>query len=190
MKKTALLFLLTLILMVPSANAGTEQGAKEVQLQGSFVNSTNSENDDKTTTSTGQLTFNYFLTNWFSLGGTARISGSRTDYEDENRDDTKSSTTFWLLRGDFYLGGPTSTVVPYIGAQAGIANYSSESGGNKNSSSTSAYGGHGGLRIFPSENVSWNLELDVTSYKPDVDEGQEEVTYTDTSFLLGFSYYF
>jgi hypothetical protein len=190
MKKTTLLALLMLTFVVPIANAGTEKGAKEIQIQGAFAYQTNSENDDKTTTSSGQLTFNYFLANWFSLGGTARISGSNTDYEDEAIDDSTITTIFWLLRSDFYLGGPTSKLVPYLGAQFGIANYSYESGDTDSSSSTTAYGGHGGVKIFPIENISLNVELDVTSYKPEAEDGEDEVTTTNTSLLVGFSYYF
>ena len=190
MKKSALLILLTLILIVPLANAGTEKGATEIQVQGSFVNTTNSENDDKTMTSTGQLSVNYFLTDWFSLGGSGRLSGSKTDYEDGSTDDSTNTTTFLMFNSDLYLGGPTKTFIPYVGVRLGIANYKYESGGNDNSSSTASYGGHAGLKIFPSENISWNLELDLTSYTPDAPEGQDETTYTDTSFLIGFSYYF
>jgi opacity protein-like surface antigen len=183
-----ILILLTLILIVPPAYAGTEQGATELQVQGSFVNTTNSENDDSTLTSTGQVSINHFLTDWFSIGGSGRISASKTDYE--SGDDSTLSTTFLMFNSDLYLGDPTKTFIPYIGIRLGIANYQFESGGDDTSSSTYSYGGHGGLKIFPTENVSWNLELDLTRYTPEAEKGQDEKTITDTSLLIGFSYYF
>ena len=189
MKTSALIILLSLILSVPFANAGTEQGATEIQVQGAFTNTTNSENDDKTMTSTGQLSLNYFLTDWLSIGGSGRLSGSKTEYEDSSRDST-TTTSFLMFNSDLYLGGPTKTFIPYLGVRLGIANSKFESGGNDNSSSTASYGGHIGLKIFPSESVSWNLELDVTSYTPEAEEGQDEITWTNSSLLLGFSYYF
>jgi opacity protein-like surface antigen len=185
-----ILILLTFILTTPQAFAGTEQGTTEIQAQGSFVNTTNSENDDNTSISMGQLSVNYFLTDWFSIGGSGRISASNTDYEDKSRDDTTISTTFLMFNSDLYLGDPLKTFIPYLGIRIGIANYQYESGDNDNSSSTASYGGHMGLKIFPSENISWNLELDMTCYTPEAEEGQDEATITDTSLLIGFSYYF
>jgi opacity protein-like surface antigen len=190
MKTSALIILLTLILIVPFANAGTEQGATEIQVQGSFTSTTNSDNDNKTTTSAGQLSINYFLTDWLSIGGSGRLSGSKTDYEDSSVSDSTNTTTFLMLNSDLYLGGPTKTFIPYVGVRLGIANTEFESGGNDNSSSTASYGGHIGLKYFPSENVSWNLEFDVTKYTPEAEEGEDEITTTNSALLLGFSYYF
>jgi hypothetical protein len=95
-----------------------------------------------------------------------------------------------LAKADFYLGSPTSTVVPYLGGQFGISTYTYESGDYDSSSSTTAYGVHGGFKFFPIENVSWNLEADYTQYKPEVKEKEEEYTINYLSILLGFSYYF
>jgi opacity protein-like surface antigen len=182
--------ILSLTLIVPIADAGTEQGTTEIQVQGAFTNEINNENDDKTQTSTGQLAINYFLTDWVSIGGSGRLSGSKTDYEDSSMDDSNITISFLMFNGDLYLGGPTKAFIPYVGIRLGIANSKVESGDDDNSSSTLAYGGHIGLKIFPSESISWNLEFDVAQYTPEAEEGQDEVTRTSNSLLLGFSYYF
>ncbi len=80
--------------------------------------------------------------------------------------------------------------MPYIGAHIGQSSYKFENDDFEDSGSTSAYGWHGGLKIFASENTSWNFEINSTTYTPEVDSGEEEVDYTNTQFLLGFSYYF
>jgi opacity protein-like surface antigen len=187
MKKMIPYVMIALLFVASSAIAGTEKGYKEIQLQGSFVNTTNSENDDSTSMAMFQGSLNYFLTDWFSLGGSARIDSSVSSYEDSS-EDTTMSTVFFMGNCDLYLGRPESSVVPYIGLRLGIVSYTMESGDYEDSASEVSMGGHAGLKYFPMENVSCNAEFDITTYEQESD--YDNTTITNTSLLLGLSYYF
>ena len=190
MKKT-IVFLVAAAMVMTGAGttmAGSEAGDKEIQIQGSVSKFTNSENDNSSTTTSVQLTFNYFFSPNISIGGTWWGNNSVTDPEDGDKSTMKNN--FLLLRGDLYLGSATSKIVPYIGGHAGQSSYTYESADSDSSGSTSAYGWHGGLKIFATENMSWNLELNTTTYTPDAEDGQKEIDLTNTQFLVGFSYYF
>jgi len=189
MKKLCSVFVIMIFGMVSYAYAATEAGMSEIQVQGSFYKQSNSEDDDVSYNLTGGLNYNYFLASNFSLGGNIRLSGSTTDYDDESVDDSKFTTAFFMLRGDLYLGRSNQSVIPYIGAKVGFANYKYDQGANDYSSTTLSYGAQCGLKFFTSENTSLNIELDWTSYKADVDN-DDEITITNTGVLLGFSYYF
>ena len=192
MRKVAILVVVIMMAITHAAFAGMESGDKKIQVQGAVSNETNSENDDSSSTTSIQLTFNYFFTSNISIGGT--WWGNSTVSEYENGNENESTNNFLLLRGDFYLGSATSKAVPYIGVHGGQNNYTSkytsEYGTSEYSGSTSAVGWHGGLKIFATENTSWNLELNSTTYTPEVEEGEEEYDETNTQFLVGFSYYF
>lgn len=190
MKKLIILVVFILIGVVGYSYAGTEGGMKEIQVQGSFSSQTNSLDEDKTDTATGQVTLNYFFSAYFSLGGTARMSGSKTDYENPSTDDSESTTSFLLVRADLYLGGGESSFVPFIGVHGGQASYSYQSGSYTSSSSIEAYGAHGGFKVFPTENTSWNIEADITEYEPETQGSTKPYTITNTSLFIGFSYYF
>ena len=188
--KRAIVFLVAaamVLILTGNTMAGTEAGDKEIQLQGSFSKNTNSENDNEISTSTVQISFNYFLGSNFSIGGTWRGSSSLS--EPENGSNSEATQNFLLGRADLYLGSSTSKIMPYIGAQAGQISYTSESEGEKDSDSVATYGFHGGIKIFAGENVSWNLELDRTIYEYEPDGGDTIEQYVD-SFFAGFSYYF
>lgn len=187
MKRVLIWTVVIMMAMTGAAVAGTEGGDKEIQIQGSFATVTNSENDDETYTSTVQLAFNYFFTSNVSIGGTWR--GQSSVNEPEIGDTSTTTNNFLLLRGDFYLGSALSKVMPYIGAQIGQVSYTYESSGNKDSDSMGTYGFHGGLKIFASENTSWNIEFDTTTYTIEQDSG-EDIDINITSILFGFSYYF
>lgn len=188
MKKVTILVGVIMMVMTHVAFAGTEAGNKEIQVQGALSRLTNSETDSSSSTTSVQLTFNYFFTSNISIGGS--WWGNSTVSDPENGDKSTTTSNFLLLRGDFYLGSATSKVMPYIGAHGGQSNYTYESGTSDNSGSTSAYGWHGGLKIFATENTSWNLEINATTYTPEADAGQKEIDFTNTQFLVGFSYYF
>jgi len=188
MKRISLITLVLVLAMTHVAFAGMETGDKEIQIQGSVSNNTNSETDDSSSTTSIQLTFNYFFTSNISIGGT--WWGNSTVNEPENGDESTITNNFLLLRGDFYLGSATSKVVPYIGGHVGQSSYSYESDNYETDGSTSAYGWHGGLKIFATENTSWNFEINSTTYTPEADPGEEEIDFNTTQFLLGFSYYF
>jgi len=189
--KNALIVLMVVSMMLGVtgvALAGTEKGDKEIQIQGAISRQTDSETDREQNTTSIQLNFNYFFTSNLSIGGT--WWGNSTVSKSDSGDESTITSNFLLLRGDFYLGSATSKLMPYIGVQVGQSMYTFEAGDFDDSGSTSAYGWHGGLKIFASENTSWNFEINSTTYTPDVDSGEEEIDYTNTQFLLGFSYYF
>ena len=189
--KRAIIFLVAVAMVITAvgtAVAGSQSGDKEIQIQGSVSKFTNSEDDDTSTTTSVQLTFNYFFSPNISIGGTWWGNNSVTEPEDSDKSTTK--TNFLLLRGDLYLGSATSKIVPYIGGHAGQSSYTYESAGYDSSGSTSAYGWHGGLKIFATENTSWNLELNTTTYTPEAEDGAKEIDFTNTQLLVGFSYYF
>jgi len=188
MKKVAILVVVILVAITHAAFAGMESGDKEIQVQGAVSKFTNSEDDDSSSTTSIQLTFNYFFTSNISIGGT--WWGNNTVYEPEVGDKSTYTNNFLLLRGDFYLGSATSKAVPYIGVHGGQSNRTVERGDYESSGSTSAAGWHGGLKIFATENTSWNLEINSTTYTPEVEEDEEEYDETNTQFLVGFSYYF
>ncbi len=52
------------------------------------------------------------------------------------------------------------------------SSYTYESDNYESDGSTSAYGWHGGLKIFATENTSWNLEINSTTYPPEVEEDE------------------
>ena len=188
MKKVVVLALIILMTITGVALAGTEGGDKELQIQGSFTTLTNSENDDKTYTSTVQLALNYFFTPNVSIGGSWRGQGSTT--EPEEGDSSTTTNNFLLLRGDVYLGSAVSKLMPYIGVQFGQVSYTYESGDYDDSGSVGTYGFHGGLKIFAGESTSWNLEIDSTTYAIEDDTSGDEIEINILSFLFGFSYYF
>jgi hypothetical protein len=188
MKRVLIWTVVAMMALTGVAMAGTEGGDKEIQIQGSLSNTTNSDNDNKTSTSSIQLGFNYFFTSNVSIGVDYR--GIASYDEPENGDKSTTSANFLLLRGDLYLGSATSKLMPYIGGHVGQASITMESGGNKNSFSSSTYGFQGGIKIFSGENISWNLELDQSNYTYKYEDYNVEYDEYVTSFFAGFSYYF
>jgi hypothetical protein len=172
------------------AQAATEAGMREIQIQGSFERNGNSENDDLDYTATGQLGYNYFTAPQFSIGGVTLISSSISDPEDPDAEETTSQVIFLMLRASLYLTGGASQVVPYLGGQGGAAAIAWQNDDDDDASVSLVYGGFAGLKIFASENTSWNVEGSYVLYQPDVEDNEEEVTYNTTALSVGFSYYF
>ena len=138
MKKLCGFFIIMIFGMASYANAATEAGMSEIQVQGSFYKQSNSEDDVVSHNLTGGLNYNYFLRSNFSLGGNIRLSGSTTDYDDE-RDDSEVTTAFFMLRGDLYLGRSNQSVIPYIGAKVGFATYNYDDCANDYSSTMESF---------------------------------------------------
>jgi len=187
MKKTVVLTVVLIMAMTGFAWAGTDAGYKEFGINGALSRVTNSENDDANNSVTVGLVFNYFFNAYFSIGGTYRVNTSR--YEPENGDPTESSSQTINLRTDLLAGGPTKTVIPYIGIHGGNTSTYTERQGNSDDSSSFSYGAHGGLKMFPSERVSVNLELDYTTFEPDTDS-DDTITIDTLSLFVGASFYF
>lgn len=201
MKKLGLVAL-AICLSATGSYAATEAGSTELQIAGSYQRQVISWEDDEygSTTIAAQLTLNKFVTDAFSLGGSVRISSTAdddwTDFAGQDVEGATSRTMFLLGRGDFYLA-PGANTIPYIGGHAGVISYtwSPGAGADEQESSVITYGVQGGLKIFSSESVSWNAELDVSLYEQEEDEdltalGIEQPTVTVTTLFVGMSYYF
>jgi hypothetical protein len=201
MKKLALVAL-AVFLSATGTHAATEAGSTELQIAGSVQRQVIEFDDEEygSTTISGQLTLNKFLSDGFSLGGSLRVSSTAeddwTDFSGQEVEGATSSLVFLLGRGDFYLA-PGANVIPYIGGHGGVISYSWSPGGGaeEQESSTLTYGLQGGLKIFSSESVSWNAELDLSLYEQEEDEDQaaaqvETPTVTVTTLFVGMSYYF
>ena len=188
MKKVVLLVMVLTMMVTGFAWAGTDAGYKELGINGSYSRITNTLDNDETHFSSLGFVFNYFFSAYFSIGGTIRLDNYTVEPEDG---DTYSNTGRTInLRADLLAGGPTKSVIPYIGLHGG--NYYSESkfGGETDDSSSFSYGLQGGLKMFPSERVSVNVELDWTTTDPEVPEGVEEYTQDSMSLFVGASFYF
>ena len=125
---------------------------------------------------------------FFSAGINYRLIGSSSDYG--NGSSTESTNQIVNLRADLLAGGSTKTVIPYIGVHGGNSSYYSKSGGNSFDSSEFAYGLQGGLKMFPSERVSMNVELDYTTTERETGVGDETSEENAMSVLFGASFYF
>lgn len=188
MKKRVVLTVVLIMVMTGFAWAGTDSGDKEIGINGSYSMITNSLNDDETNYASLGFVFNYFFSAYFSIGGNLRFDNYTVEPE---TGDTYSNTSRTInLRADLLAGGPTKSVIPYIGLHGGNYSSESESGGNSYDSSSFSYGVQGGLKMFPSERVSINLELDYTTTDPEVEDWQEDYTQDSLSLFVGASFYF
>jgi hypothetical protein len=201
MKKLGLVAL-AICLSATGSHAATEAGSTELQIAGSYQRQViDFEGDEYGSTTIGtQLTLNKFVRDSFSLGGTLRItSTSEDDWTDFTGTQVEGATerlVFLLGRADFYLA-PGANTIPYIGGHAGVISYtwSPGAGQEEDESSVITYGVQGGLKIFSSESVSWNAELDVSLYELEEDPamtaaGIEMPGVTVTTLYVGMSYYF
>lgn len=184
MKKKFVLTVVLILAMTGFAWAGTDAGYKELGVNGSFTQQTNSEDSSEMNQMSFGVVFNYFFSAYFSIGANYRIIG--TEYNPDGGETSESATQVINLRTDLLAGGPTKTVIPYIGLHGG--NVSVVSGDYDYSSF--GYGLQGGLKIFPSERVSVNLELDYTITKPDEDFAPDGYEEYGLGLFVGASFYF
>lgn len=91
---------------------------------------------------------------------------------------------FGNLKINFYQKGWTA--VPYVGVQAGVTGY--ELGDDDDNAFS--YGALGGIKLFVTEDVSLNLELNYLHTTFDADDGGDDLDLDVTSFFVGFSWYF
>jgi len=171
MKKVFLLALMILFSMVSISYAQIEAGTKEF---GVAISYTIPEEGDNTYTA--MANFGYFITPKLQLGISGFTLGG-TDYS--------SDGVFGTVKYHFYSKG--QTVVPYIGAQAGMFAIS-----NGVSYTSFSYGGMGGLKFFVREDTSINLEANYLRYSSEVQVGRATIEQ-DTSqlqLLVGLSFYF
>ena len=186
MKKTIVLTVVLAMVLTGFAWAGTDKGYKEIGINAALSRITISDSDDALNNLYLGVVFNYFLSANVSLGASYRINVSSTEVDDDSLE-----TTFQTLglRADLLAGGSTKSVIPYIGLHGGNTFVYIDYADDSADSSSFSYGLHGGLKIFPSERVSVNLELDYTTFDPDTDTG-ETVTIDALSLFVGASFYF
>ncbi len=165
--------------------AGTQAGKSELRLDGVFQNM--KQDDNNISQLSAQIVYNKFISDQLSLGVAIRPSVQKSD---QNNDDSTASYVFFLGRGDFYLNTGDSSFVPYIGAHAGVINYKVDADNYNSSETVFTYGGQGGGKYFVSENTSFNVELDVSIYKPDEKKSSDSEDIVATSVLFGYSVYF
>ena len=187
MKKILVLTLVLMTTMTGLALAGTDAGYKELGVNVTYSNTSYSNSSTKNNFTSFGFVFNYFFNAYWSVGADYRLSGTST--EPENGDSSISTYQTISLRTDLLAGGPTKTAIPYIGAHIGNTSTYFESGGSSDDSSTTSYGLQGGLKIFPSERVSVNLELDYTTTTQE-DYYGEDYDVDTVSLFVGASFYF
>lgn len=191
MKKLVVVLVL-LGMVVGMAQAGVQAGRREIQIQGAISSDGSDQKDNKDSQNlNGSLILNYFLTGNMSVGVTGMFMGTKTPGRGPGSHDSTMSTVFALGRLDLYLGSGDSTVVPYIGGRGGMAVTKYDPGeGESQSDNTITYGPQAGLKIFASENTSWNIEASYTIWTPEAEHGEEKVNYHQATVSVGFSYYF
>ena len=122
----------------------------------------------------------YFFTDHFEVNLAPIIFMIDPDEGDE-------TTTYSVLgnaKYNFYQEG--WTVVPYLGVQAGVSGYEREG----DDDSAFSYGGMAGTKVFVTEDVSLNFELNYLYTQFDEDDGGNELDSTTISFFVGFAWYF
>ncbi|NCC60153.1 MAG: hypothetical protein EOM12_04265 [Verrucomicrobiae bacterium] len=169
--------------------AATKGGEFELSV-GAMLQHIDMDTDDNDTMQQFQLQLsgNYFLSRFFSVGAQIRGTASQSSSDDDD-DKTEQQQIFFLLRGDFYMA-PSSPVVPYIGPTAGIVHSRYQRGEYDNSDSVFTAGVHGGLKIFLAERVSLNPEIDVSGYKSSEDNSDDNKMITVVTGSISLSYYF
>ena len=196
-----------LLLVSSMAMAAIEAGMKEVAVQFSFQeikSDTEGSSEDGMYNMIGQLTLNYFMASHWSFGVQTllNVNASETTKADGTSELQPGGTAFVMARTDLYLGGAEWATIPYVGGHGGYSIYAFQSAGAEKADwqSEIAYGGQGGLKIFATERVSWNLEGDVTIFETGDSSSDDELRALGieptemklrvTSLLIGFSYYF
>jgi len=125
-----------------------------------------------------QGSLGYFVTDHVEINFAPTIIGIEVEGEDSTL-----YSYFGNVKYNFYNAG--WTVIPYIGLQAGISGVEYDD----DSDSNFAYGGMGGLKIFVTEDLSLDLELNYLMTEFDI--GDDETVDMDTlALFLGFKYYF
>lgn len=161
---------LALSLVGTLAEAKVKKGDKEISFFGSVIE-TSPEGAESTTTVIVQVAGGVFVTDNVQVGGSVMQTSIFNSF----------TATVRLLNGFVkYHFNPNDVLVPYVGAQAGMAfvesDFSSDSG--------ISYGGMAGFKYFLSENLSINGEGDIIQSKI------ADTTATQTILQVGLSYYF
>jgi opacity protein-like surface antigen len=186
MKKIlVVLFAVMLVSMSASAFAAQKmgKGAKEVSAYASISSTDSSSNNsfysysEKSKDQTIALSLSYFLTDPISLG--VRIDEMMT-----KGSGFKMSTTFIEVEGKFHFYRKNQPVIPYAGLSLGAAMTDI----NGDSSTGALFQPKAGVKVFLTENVAANAELNYSIYESSV--GPIDVTNKTLKFQVGLSMFF
>jgi outer membrane protein W len=178
--KKILVVLFTVVLVSMSASAFAAQkmgkGAKEVAAFAS-ISSTDSSPGGTSKDQTLALGFGYFLTDPISVG--ARIDEMMTKSQG-----FKVSTTFIEVEGKYHFYQKSQPVIPYAGLSLGAA--MTEMAGD--SSTGILFQPKAGVKMFLSENIAANAELNYSIY--DSEMAGADVTNKTLKLQVGLSMFF
>ncbi|OGW37077.1 MAG: hypothetical protein A2X58_05700 [Nitrospirae bacterium GWC2_56_14] len=182
--KKILVVLFAVMLVSLSASAFAEQkmgkGAKEIAAYAS-ISSTDSSVSGGTSTKSNDQTISlgvgYFLTDPISVG-------VRIDEMMSKQAGTKFSTTFIEVEGKFHFYRKNQPVIPYAGLSLGAA--MTDVAGD--SSTGVLFQPKAGVKVFLTENVAANAELNYSVYESEL--AGVDVTNKTLKFQAGLSMFF
>ena len=187
--KKVLVAVVAVLLVSVSASAfaaqGMGKGAKEVSAFASISSTDSSAQntyygssmDTKSSDQTLSLGFSYFLTDPISLG-------ARIDEMMSKQSGSKFSTTFVQVEGKFHFYRKGQPVIPYAGLSLGAA--MTEVAGD--SSVGALFQPKAGVKMFLSENVAANVELNYSIYQSSI--GGIDMTNKTLKLQAGLSMFF
>ncbi len=187
MKKIlVVLFAVALVSLSASAFAAQKmgKGAKEVAAYASISSTDSSSNSSfysyssKSKDQTISLALGYFLTDPISLG--VRID----EMTSKPSGGSKFSTTFIEVEGKFHFYKKNQPAIPYAGLSLGAA--MTEVAGD--SSTGLLFQPKAGVKVFVSENVAVNAELNYSIYESSL--GPIDITNKTLKFQAGLSMFF
>lgn len=182
---------LCVFLLVPnlarseSDGPAIQQGATEINLALSYANQKLKVEGDKVGDSANSVSFSafagYFLTPMHELGGSVAVS-----YLDQG--DVDATTLEIGPAYIFNLSTVSDVVVPYIGAQIGLAYVDAGIGGVGDSSTGFSWSVQGGIRFLVASNVSLNVQAGYKQYRFSINDAS--VTLEFIPVAAGFSILF
>jgi Outer membrane protein beta-barrel domain len=162
---------LMLLIAGAPASAKVKQGDKEIAFFGALI-SQSFDSGGSASEALIQVSGGFFISNASQVGGSLINVSSDTG---------GVTSTVRLINGfyKFHFNTDTDTV-PYVGAQAGVAE--ADVGGT--SESGASFGAMAGVKMFLSENLSVNPEFNI------LHSTLAGVGVTQTTLQIGLSYYF
>lgn len=182
--KKILVVLFAVVLISLSASAFAAQkmgkGAKEVAAYASLSNTDSSVSGGGSSKSSDQtlaLSFGYFLTDPISVG-------ARIDEMMSKQAGSKFSTTFIEVEGKYHFYQKGQPAIPYAGLSLGAA--MTDVAGD--SSTGVLFQPKAGVKVFLTENVAANAELNYSIYDSSI--GGVDVTNKTLKLQVGLSMFF
>jgi len=193
MKKIFVLFIISAIILGAIAPVWAVESLKGRGSLGAAVSighdSFSSDGETLQETDSGMVmgSLGYFFTDHFEINYAPMITYRETTSNWSDEEEKSDSTMYsHLLNLKYNFYGKGWKLIPYLGIQGGFAGFTSDD----RSDSAFSYGGMGGAKVFVSEDVSINLELNhiITQYPGEDNEPDSD--FASTTFLLGLTFYF